>query len=131
MAVVVMDPAVWGHMDRVCEQLADHVGDEVHNDIAEAILPPMTGYGRGEMLGTLHGVPLGARHQIWIGTDHWMTVEYGAKPHIITPNGPWPLLDRLRGKYFGFLVHHPGSPEQAPMRKAIHQKRPLPYVGGM
>jgi len=130
MAVVVMDPAVWGHMDRVCEQLADHVGDEVHNDVAQAVTPPMTGFATGELLASVHATP-GNPHRVYIGTDHWMTVEYGARPHLITPNGPWPLRDRLRNKYFGFLVHHPGSPEQAPMRKAVHQKRRLPYVGGM
>jgi len=131
VAVVVMDPGAYAHMDRVCEQLADHVGDEVHNDVAQAVSPPMTGYATGELLASVHAIRLGARHQVWIGTDHWMTVEYGARPHLITPNGPWPLQDRLRGKFFGFTVHHPGSPEQAPMRKAVHQKRRLPYVGGM
>src|SRR6185295_622284 len=114
-----MDPGAYAHMDRVCEQLADYVGDEVHNDVAQAVTPPMTGFATGELLASVHAIRLGARYQVWIGTDHWPFVEYGAKPHLITPNGPWPLRDRLRGKYFGFRVHHPGSPEQAPMRKAI------------
>lgn len=131
MAVVVMDPGAYVHMDRICAKLADHVGDEVHNDVLQAVTPPMRGYATGELMDSVRAVPLGKRHQVWIGTDHWHLVEYGAKPHIILPRGNWPLRDRSRGKYFGFIVHHPGSPEQAPMRKAIHQKRRLPYVGAV
>ena len=130
MAVVIMDPAAYAHMDRVCDQLADYVGDEVHNDVVQAVAPPMTGYATGELVESVHAIP-GNPYRVFIGTDHWMTVEYGARPHLITPNGPWPLQDRARGKWFGWQVHHPGSPEQAPMRKAVHQKRRLPYVGGM
>ncbi|HKN42475.1 MAG TPA: hypothetical protein VJW23_01025 [Propionibacteriaceae bacterium] len=138
MAVVVMDPAVWGHMDRVCEQLADHVGDEVHNDVLQSCpidelgSGPSTRRGGLHMIETIHKTGMGTKsNQIWVGTDHWHFVEYGTKPHLITPNGPWPLLDRIRGKYFGFVVHHPGATENPFMRKAIHQKRRLPYVGGM
>jgi len=126
-----MDPAAYGHMDRICAKLADHVGDEVHNDVLQAVAPPMTGYATGELAESVHAVPLGKNHQIWIGTDHWSFVEYGTKPHLILPHGNYPLRDRARGKYFGFVVHHPGMSEQAPMRKAIHQKRRLPYVGAV
>jgi hypothetical protein len=125
-----MDPGAYAHMDRVCDQLADHVGDEVHNDILQAVAPPMTGFATGELAASVYATP-GNPHRVYIGTDHWMTVEYGASPHLITPHGRYPLQDRARGKFFGFTVHHPGSPEQAPMRRAVHQKRRLPYVGGM
>src|SRR5215204_1374257 len=126
VAVVVMNPAAYAHMDRICDRLADHVGDEVHNDVVRAVAPPMTGFATGELLSTVHALP-GNPHRVVIGTDHWHFIEYGVKPHIITPHGNWPLRDRVRGKYFGFIVHHPGHHEQAPMRKAVHQKRRLPY----
>lgn len=128
MARIVMHPQAYAKMDRLCERAADHVGDEVHNDVVQAVLPPMLGYAEGPLLESVHATP-GNPHRVWIGTDHWHLVEYGARPHGIDSNGPWQLRDRKRGKKFGFHVNHPGSPEQAPMRKALFQKRRLPYLG--
>jgi hypothetical protein len=116
-------------MDHICDKLADHVGGEVHNDVLQAVAPPMRGYATGELAESVWAESLGKNYRVHIGTDHWATVEYGAVPHLILPHGNYPLRDRSRNKFFGFVVHHPGSPEQAPMRKAVHQKRRLPYVG--
>jgi len=122
VAVVIMDPSAYAHMDRICDKLADHVTDEVFNDAVQGA-PVLT----GEMRASIHKIG----HQVHVGTDHWHFVEYGTAPHIITPHGNYPLRDRSRGKWFGFIVHHPGATENPFMRRAIHQKRRLPYVGGV
>jgi hypothetical protein len=127
VAVVVMNPAAYAQMERITNKLADHVTDEVFNDAFQAATPPMGGFATGEMQSTIRK----QGHQVWVGTDHWHFVEYGTRPHLILPHGNWPLRDRSRGKYFGFVVHHPGATENPFMRRAIHQKRRLPYVGAV
>jgi hypothetical protein len=64
-----------------------------------------------------------------VGTDWWMYPEYGTSAHVIRSHGTWQLRNRWVGKKFGWVVQHPGSPEQAYMRKALYQKRKLRYVG--
>lgn len=126
MARVVMDPAAYAHMDRICDKLADHVGQEVKNDAVQGA-PVLT----GAMKASIFGVNLFKAYQVHVDTDHWHFVEYGTQPHIIRSHGPWFLRDRMRGKIFGFVVHHPGATENPFMRRAIYQKRRLPYVGGV
>jgi hypothetical protein len=126
VARVVMDPSAYVHMDHICSQLAHHVGGEVFNDV-ERGAPVLT----GQMKATIRKVDLPKASQVWVGSDHWHFVEYGTAPHIIRSHGPWLLQDKSRGKVFGRVVHHPGATENPFMRRAIFQKRRLPYVGGM
>ena len=61
-----------------------------------------------------------AHHRVWIGTDHWHYIEYGTRPHTITPRGPWPLVFQgRRGLVVTHLVNHPGNREYAVVRRAL------------
>lgn len=67
------------------------------------------------------------------GPNYWTHVEYGTPPHEITPRGgtyrnaagrtvhhalSWP-----GAKHPVRRVHHPGTPEYAPMRRALYRLR--------
>lgn len=136
MARVVMAPGVWYKMDIVCERTVDNVTDEVHLDVLakapvdELRSGPDARAGWPPLISTIHATFIGDKSgQVWVGTPHWQFPEYGTAPHLILPHGNYPLRDRIRGKYFGFKVNHPGSSEQAFMRKSIFKKRRLRYVG--
>jgi len=59
------------------------------------------------------------------GAEHWATVEYGSRPHIIESHGPWSLHNVEEDEYYGQVVHHPGTPEQPFMRPALYRRRRL------
>jgi hypothetical protein len=134
VALVVMHPGAYAHMDRICSRLAEHVGEEVKQDVLATApvdlltVPPQK---RGALLRSIRGVHAGPYYWVSVGTDYWHFTEYGTRPHIIRSTGPWQLRNRWVGKKFGWVVNHPGSDEQAYMRKALFQKRRLPYVGGI
>jgi hypothetical protein len=61
-----------------------------------------------------------AHYRVWIGTDHWQYVEYGAAPHMIYPRGPWPLRFTIGPRQITtWSVSHPGNPEYAVVRRAF------------
>jgi hypothetical protein len=132
MARIVMHPQAYAKMDVICSRVADQVGDEVHHDALAGAptdfvtVPPQK---RGALRASIHGVPGGKSHYVVVGTDWWMYPEYGTGPHVIRSHGTWQLRNRWVGKKFGWVVQHPGSPEQAYMRRALYQKRRLNYVG--
>ena len=135
MARLVMHPQAYVHMDRVCEKLVEQVTDAVHHDalrnapVNEWRDGPSARHGGPPLISTIHATFIGDKQgQVHVGTDHWQFSEYGTAPHVIHSRGPWKLRNRIRGQIFGYTVHHPGSPEQAYMRKALYQRRVLRYV---
>jgi hypothetical protein len=123
--VVVMDPSAYAHMDHLCHLIAEQVTDEVFDDALVGC--PVD---EGELIASLDASVTGSDGRVSVGTDHWRFVEYGARPHIILSHGPWPLRNRKTGQVFGPIVHHPGSPEQAFMRRALRQRRVLHRPAG-
>ena len=135
MARLVMHPQVWARMDHVCEKLVEQVTDAVHLDalrnapVNEWRDSPSARLGGPPLISTIHATFIGDKQgQVWVGTDHWHFPEYGTPPHAIHSRGPWKLKNRIRGFTFGYTVHHPGTTEQAYMRKALYQRRVLRYV---
>lgn len=63
--------------------------------------------------------------QVWVGSDHWLYVEYPTRPHEIRSRGPWLLRNRRTGQVFGYRVWHPGTQAQPFMRMALYQTRRL------
>jgi hypothetical protein len=120
MAIVVMDPSAYAHMDRLCERACEQITEEVFED-AWLTCP----VDEGDLQRSLDTTVIAANGYVSCGTDHWRFVEYGARPHIIVSHGWWPLRNRKTGQVFGPVVHHPGSPEQAFMRRALRKRRVL------
>lgn len=64
---------------------------------------------------------------------YWATVEFGSPPHTITPRQSGMGRGHRRKKALFWpgaahpvaVVHHPGTPEQAPLRRALYQARGL------
>lgn len=76
----------------------------------------------GELLGSVRSVKTVNGGSVWIGTDHWQYIEYGTSPHVINPRVKKALW--WRGiPYPVHHVHHPGTPEYAPMRRALNAVR--------
>jgi hypothetical protein len=123
MVRIVMDPGAYAHMDRICHAVAEQVTEEVFDDALVGC--PID---EGELIASLEEEVVGKNGYVSCGTDHWRFVEYGARPHIIRSHGPWQLRNRKTGQKFGWIVKHPGSPEQAFMRRALRQKRRLRRV---
>lgn len=72
----------------------------------------------GEMLSTVRSTKTQDGGQVWVGTDHWAYVEYGTKPHVITPTYRNALYWE-GARYPVHRVNHPGTHEYAPMRRAL------------
>lgn len=75
----------------------------------------------GALLGSVHTRRFRvAWYRVYIGTDHWPYIEYGTRPHIITPRGRGPLVFQgRRGIVVTRFVRHPGNREYAVMRRAL------------
>ena len=126
---VVMSPG-WGKkvLAKADKHVAYHtarVETGVHANIMAARLI-RTGALYRSVRSTYEGV---AHRRVWIGTDHWAPLEYGARPHLIRPRGPWPL--RFRGRDGSmvrtFLVRHPGNREYAVVRRALWAAAASPF----
>jgi len=82
------------------------------------------GHLAGELSSTIHTEPGTKADYVVIGTQYWDTVEYGSPEHDITPTWKralwWPGAEHPVSR-----VHHPGTPEQAPMRRALRRARAL------
>lgn len=59
--------------------------------------------------------------RVYVGTDHWHPVEYGAPPHIIRAFNSPVLTDGEN--FFGKEVMHPGQRPQSFMRRSLYSKR--------
>jgi hypothetical protein len=101
------------HLLRFQRKTATEVlNDVIVNIVADGLVKS------GDLLSSVRQE--GAR--VYVGTDHWAPLEYGADPHTIEPNEKqalwWPALPRPVAR-----VNHPGNREYAFMRRAIHKKR--------
>jgi hypothetical protein len=70
-------------------------------------------------------------NRVYIGgpdAPYWYTVEFGSPPHLIRPRQKGMGRGHRRKKALSWpdadhpvaVVHHPGTPEQAPLRRALY-----------
>ena len=94
-------------------KIADEVASDARDNIISAGL-----VRTGDLLGSVH--QSGTR--VYVGTDHWAPLEFGARPHLIRPVIKralwWEGLEHPVSH-----VNHPGNREHSFMRRAIHKKR--------
>jgi hypothetical protein len=102
--------------------------DEVHKAVAEAVeydarrlAPKKTGALAASIRARKSST---RRYRVYVGTDHWRFMEYGVRPHQITPR-------RKRALYWDgaphpmSVVNHPGTLGQPFMRPALYHKRTM------
>jgi hypothetical protein len=76
----------------------------------------------GELISTLRSTKELDGGKVWIGTNHWHYIEYGTKRHVIKPRFKRALY--WEGAMHPVMkVRHPGTPEYAPMRRALSAVR--------
>lgn len=65
--------------------------------------------------------------RVYVGTDHWMFVEFGTVHHwIATHKRSLMHIDSHGKKHFmGRSVMHPGASARRPIRKAFYKKRSM------
>lgn len=65
--------------------------------------------------------------RVYVGTDHWMYVEYGTVHHwISTWKRSLMYIDLYGGKHFlGRSTLHPGAYARRPIRRAFFKKRSM------
>jgi len=94
--------------------------------VAEAILDDMK---RGcpkdtwELHNSLGMAIRGNVARIGSTLDRSVFTEMGTKPHIIRSHGNYPLRNKATGEVFGRVVHHPGTPAEPFMRRALYRRR--------
>lgn len=91
--------------------IVDVLADTAHRNVAQ--------YSKsGALLASMRTVKNARGGRVFIGTDHWPYIEYGTKRHTIQPRYKkalwWPTAP-----YPVTRVRHPGTPEYAPMRRAL------------
>lgn len=118
MANVVMYLPGLAYMDHLAVQLAHAACDEIIIDVRRDT-PVLTGALKKSLRVEKHDE--GGR--VWIGTDHWMIIEYGAVPHIIRVHPPKRSLASKEGIPFGQKVNHPGVKAVAMMRRNFYRYR--------
>lgn len=117
--VVVMAPG-WEQKIKIESSQAIHrIVREVEQAAHRNLLPHTN---TGELISSLRSTVSVGGGRVWIGTDHWHFLEYGTRPHIINPRTKQALW------WTGALhpvrrVRHPGTPERAPMRRALASVR--------
>lgn len=112
-------PALQARIDHVLSSLAEQVADDARDQC------PVSAEG-GERDGPhLIETIYAEDGRVWIGDGFsplWAWIEYGTRPHMIYPRVKralfWPGARHPVG-----AVHHPGTPEFAPMRQALHKRR--------
>ena len=79
----------------------------------------------GELAESIHVEKLSdGSWLIIVGADHAKPVEYGSRPHVITPNDAEALRFEIDGQIvFAQRVFHPGNPAQPYLRPAIDAHR--------
>jgi hypothetical protein len=125
-----LDAAVEELLHQVAEMIAEDarrycpIGDlEDHDYDEHPLLLVETIVAEG------HRVYIGQRR----GRNIWHYIEYGTPPHEIVPRRPpyrnatgrlvHPALFWDGAPHPVRRVHHPGTPEYAPMRRALYQRR--------
>jgi hypothetical protein len=118
MATVVMYPPGLAHLDHLAVQLAHAACDEIIVDVRRDT-PVLT----GALRKSLRVEKNDDGGKVWIGTDHWMIIEYGAVPHTIRVHKPRRSLASDEGVLFGRKVNHPGVKARAMMRTNFYRYR--------
>ena len=79
----------------------------------------------GELAGSIHVEKLAdGEWLVIVGADHAKPIEYGSRPHVITPNDAEALRFEIDGQIvFAQRVFHPGNPAQPYLRPAIDAHR--------
>lgn len=124
MARVVMSP---GWEDRLQNETMD-TKRELARDVAADIRQNIRA-GRHVQTGALvRSVRIrraGFSYHVFIGTDHWWTVEYGSPPHEIrAPAGHVLRFVKPNGEIvYTMRIRHPGNPAYRVVRRAVFKKR--------
>lgn len=118
MAKVVMDIEGMAYYRHLSVQLAHAAADEIIIDIRRDT-PVLT----GALKNSLRVEKRIASALIWIGTDHWMIIEYGAVPHTIRVHPPKRTLASAEGVMFGQKVNHPGVKARRMVRNNFYRYR--------
>ena len=117
MVIFIEDPTWESKLREGLKPTIGHVTEDIGKDVRENLAPHTK---TGELLGSVDVNP--ATGTVSIGTDHWQFIEYGTAPHEIKAK-PGHFLKI--GNTFRREVHHPGTREYAPMRRALMVERPL------
>lgn len=110
---------MWGNVDRAVTTATHHVVDAVARDAEDNLARHVRS---GSLLRSFRVRKRNLGGDLTVGTDHWQFIEYGTDPHEIVPERrralDWPGADHPVHR-----VRHPGTPEYAPMRRALRQRR--------
>jgi len=114
-------------MDRLRDAAAHtlaRIGEEIAEDMRRAA-PVDTGRLKDsiEVDQVERGQGFTARIKIWARTPYAVFVELGTRPHIIRVKNASVLADVEEGKFFGPIVHHPGTKPNPFMRSSLYRKR--------
>jgi hypothetical protein len=114
-----MYPPGVAYYHHLAVELAHAACDEIAGDVRRDT-PVLT----GALLKSIRVEKGPNSGKVWIGTDHWMIIEYGAVPHIIrVHNPPKRTLASAEGVMFGQRVRHPGVKAVAMMRRNFYRYR--------
>lgn len=115
---LIMDPDWEAKINRQIQPTIERVTKAVGTDVKQNLLPHNK---TGELL---ESVDVDARNGIVsVGTDHWHFIEFGTSPHIEKAPPGHELFAGFMP--LGTIVHHPGTREYAPMRRALYKPRNL------
>lgn len=81
----------------------------------------------GELRADIQAIQIAAGlYSVGTVREYGPSVEYGSRPHPITPNGPYPLVFywEREGRWVAtYEVEHPGTPSQPFLRPALNAHR--------
>jgi hypothetical protein len=75
----------------------------------------------GHLRSSIHAFRTGDGVLIGPTASYAEFVIHGTPPHEIRSHGPWSLHSKATGKYFGRVVHHPGTSPQPFVAEALHE----------
>ncbi|MGH3275993.1 MAG: HK97 gp10 family phage protein [Streptosporangiaceae bacterium] len=104
LRLLATDPAVLAGMDRVTAQLVSEMKRRC------PVSPVYSGHESGHLRSSVRAFRQG-NDSVIIGptADYAKFVVEGTRPHIIRAHGDYSLHNRATGRYFGRVVHHPGT----------------------
>lgn len=114
---VVMAPGWRAKARAATLRFQEHIAEEVRHDVRRNIAAD----GLIDT-GALYNSVRREGIRVYIGTDHWHFIEYGTRPHVITPSTKQALWWPGAAHPVKWVLH-PGNREYAPMRRALFTKR--------
>ena len=120
MATIIM-AAGWENQIKVrsvpfVHRTARAIGRDVQANIVESGL-----VRTGELLGSVSVTG----NKVFIGAHHWVYLEYGTSPHVITARPGSALYSAERNFGPAQRVVHPGNRAYAPIRRAVYKRRAM------